>query len=97
MTFLGKDKRYSSAKALIESGHIRSFREIFDHIPKTVVYQDLQVNFKRFSKAILDPSKLTIGELRTLAEMFEYDPKKLLDMAYEQTLTVKQRPAKKKT
>lgn len=91
------DSRYTTIKVLMESGHITTFRKIFDYIPKTVVYKDLRVNFKRFSKAILDPSGLSLGELRTLADFFDVDTKKLIDMAYMQTLTGKNRSKGKQT
>jgi len=89
------DQRYTTIKVLMESGHITTFRQIFDYIPKTVVYKDLRVNFNRFSKAILDPSGLSMGELRTLAEFFGIDTKKLIDMAYLQMLTSNNRTKKK--
>ena len=82
------DQRYSTIKVLIQSGHIKSFRDIFNYIPKTVVYKDLGVNFNRFSKAINDPAGFSMGELRTLAEFFAVDTKKLIDMAYEQMISV---------
>lgn len=88
------DTRYSTIKVLIESGHIKSFRQIFDFIPKTVVYKDLAVNFNRFSRAILDPSAFTIKELMALAEMFDIDAKKTIDMAYEQVMVTKKRRQK---
>jgi hypothetical protein len=78
------DQRYTTIKVLIQSGHIKSFRDIFNYIPKTVVYKDLRVNFNRFSKAVNDPAGLSLAELRTLAEFFEVDTKKLIDMAFEQ-------------
>ena len=83
------DQRYTTIKVLIESGHITTFRKIFDYIPKTIVYKDLRVNFKRFSKGILDPSRFSLGELRRLAEFFGMDTKQLIDMAYEQTKSAK--------
>lgn len=86
-----RDSRYGIIKALIQSGHVRSFREIFNYIPKTVVYRDLGVNFNRFSRAILDPSKFTLGELRTLAEFFEIDTKQMIDMTYAQPLMARSR------
>lgn len=88
------DQRYTTIKVLMESGHITTFRQIFDYIPKTVVYKDLKVNFTRFSKAILDPSGLSMGELRTLAEFFQIDTKKLIYMAYMQTLISKNKAKK---
>lgn len=90
------DQRYTTIKVLVESGHITTFRQIFNYIPKTIVYKDLRVNFKRFSKAILNPSGLSLGELRTLAEFFDMDTKKLIDMAYMQTLTSKSKTKRSK-
>jgi len=88
------DFRYTTIKVLIESGHIKCIRDIFQYIPKTVVYRDLGINFNRFDRAIRDPSIFRLAELRELAEMFRVDAKKLIDMAYEQSLTVKYRQKK---
>jgi hypothetical protein len=92
---MGEDQRYSTISVLIQSGHIKSFRDIFDYIPKTIVYKDLGVNFNRFSRATIDPSDLTLNELRTLAEFFGVDPKKIIDMAYEQMVTAGKSKRKK--
>jgi hypothetical protein len=87
----GRDPRYGTIKVLIESGHITSIRDIFHFIPKTTVYKDLGVNFNRFDRAILDPAIFRVEELKELAEMFEVDAKKFIDMAYEQSLTVRKK------
>ncbi len=78
------DHRYRKIKVLIESGHIKTFSEIFENIPKTVVYKDLCVNFKRFSKAIECPSLFEVRELMALAQMFGIDEKELIDFAWAQ-------------
>lgn len=82
------DPRYDAVRVLIETGHIKSFPDIFQYIPKTNVYKDLGVNFNRFSRAIIDPSILKLGELKEIAELFGIDPKKMIDMAYEQAMSV---------
>lgn len=82
------DPRYGTIKILIESGHIKSIKDIFTYIPKTTVYRDLGVNFNRFDRAINDPSVFRMQELIILSELFQVDAKKLIDMAYEQMLTV---------
>lgn len=79
-------------KVLIEAGHIKSIRDIFQFIPKTTVYRDLGINYNRFNRAIFDPSIFRIAELVQLAEFFEVDARKFIDMAYEQSLTVKRKP-----
>lgn len=85
---MGGDQRYTTIKVLIQSGHIKSIRDIFQFIPKTIVYKDLGVNFNRFNRAIIDPSKFTLAELRTLGEFFGVETRTMIDMAYEQMLTV---------
>ena len=82
------DPRYDAVRVLIETGHIKSFPDIFHYIPRTTVYKDLGVNFNRFSKAIYDPSMFRMEELKEIAELFGIDPKKMIDMAYEQTMKV---------
>jgi hypothetical protein len=89
------DQRYTTIRVLIQSGHIKSFRDIFQFIPKTVVYRDLGVNFNRFSRAIIDPAKFTLEELRTLADFFGVDTKTMIDMAYDQMITVSRSRRKK--
>jgi hypothetical protein len=84
-----KDARYDIIKVLIAAGKITSISDIFVYIPKTIVYQDLGINFNRFVRAITDPAIFKLGELRKLAEMFGVDAKKIVDMAYEQSLTLK--------
>jgi len=90
------DNRYNTIKVLIDSGHITSFPDIFNFIPKTVVYKDLQVNFNRFSKAVHNPAKLTMDELLKLAEMFKVDPRLIVDMAFKQILAVRHKGRKKR-
>jgi hypothetical protein len=86
---MAKDRRYSTVKVLIETGNIKSFREIFDHIPKSVVYSDLGMNYTRFAKLIESPTLFTLQELITLAGFFTLDPKLMIDLAYTQHITGK--------
>jgi hypothetical protein len=57
-------------------------KEIFDHIPKSVVYSDLGMNYTRFVKLIDNPILFTLQELITLAGFFGVDPKVIVDLAY---------------
>lgn len=88
------DPRYSTIKVLIEAGHKKTIRDIFQFNPKTTVYKDLGINFNRFDRAIRDPSIFRLAELRQLAEMFNVDARKFIDMAYEQALTIKYKQKK---
>ena len=84
-----KDTRYATIKILIAAGHIKSFRDIFQHIPKSVVYGDLGVNFERFTKLLKNPATFTLQELITLSGFFDMEPLAIINMVYEQHLADK--------
>ncbi len=92
---MAADPRYSTIKVLIDAGHIKCIRDIFVFIPKTIVYKDLGANFNRFDKAIIDPSLFKLKELITLADMFGVDAKRMIDMAYEQAMSLPKSRRKK--
>jgi len=71
-----KDPRYLSLKYLIKKGDITTFKEIFDHIPYTVVAHDLHTNNNRMKKMIANPGLFHLGEVYQMAELIGYDPKK---------------------
>lgn len=79
-----KDKRYKSVKNLIESGHITLFREIFDTLPKSVVYKDLGMNNDRFTNLMNNVELFLINDLFRIAELIETEKRKILEVAYNQ-------------
>jgi hypothetical protein len=91
-----RDARYDIIKVLIEAGKITSIQDIFTYIPKTIVYKDLGINFNRFDRAIIDPSIFRLAELKELAKMFNMDPRKMIDLAYMQSLSIKNRSIESK-
>jgi hypothetical protein len=88
------DPRYSRVKTLIEAKHITEFKQIFDHIPKTVVYQDLGMSFEKFSGLLKKPSLFKLNDLIKLAEKIELNPRVIIELAllqYEADHTKKKR------
>jgi hypothetical protein len=81
---MAKDNRYNTVKILIEGGHVKTFAEIFQHIPPSVVSNDFGSNYTRFVKLIDNPSDFKLRELYTLASQFEVDSKVMVDLAYNQ-------------
>ena len=47
---LQRDYRYGYIKLLLADGKIQSFLDIFDHVPKTIVANDLGKNVGRFTE-----------------------------------------------
>jgi len=77
---MAKDRRYTTARHLIVDGHTKSFRDIFNDIPKSVVARDLGINNVRFSKLINNVELFVLGELYRIAGLIEIERKALLDL-----------------
>lgn len=91
---MARDNRYQVVKRLIEANDITTFQQIFDFIPKRVVYGDLGLNYARFQRLFGKPEKLTLAELLKLSQLIECEPHKLFDIATA-FKTPKKRAAKK--
>jgi hypothetical protein len=87
---MAKDKRYTTAKNLITAGYIKSFREIFDTIPKSVVARDLGVNSMRFNKLIKHVDRFSLKDLFLIASFFEVEERVMIDLIYQQYLIDKE-------
>lgn len=79
-----KDARYKTVKILIEGGHITTFTQIFDHIPKSTVNSDFGGHYTRFNRLVIDPSDLKLREVYTLAGLFEVEEEALLKLVFNQ-------------
>lgn len=79
-----KDKRYTTVKNLISGGHIKNFREIFDTLPKSVVYKDLGMNNTRFTNLMYHVELFIVQDLFRIADLLGTDKKHLLDLIYQQ-------------
>jgi len=90
-----KDKRYTLVKNQISGGYIKTFREIFDIIPKTVVGKDLKIHNVRFGNMLNDTTLLELGDLYRIAALIDVDEKIILDLAHAQYLADKKTRKKK--
>jgi len=68
-----KDKRFITAGKLIRSNEIKSFSEIIDTVPKTVVAKHLGINPERFNRLISDIGLFVTKDLVNLADALEVD------------------------
>ena len=81
-----KDKRYKTIKNLIETGHITLFREIFDILPKSIIYKDLGMNNDRFTNLMNNVELFLIIDLFRIADLIETEKRKILELIYNQYL-----------
>lgn len=75
---MGKDRRYELIGVMHRHDGIKSFKEIFNFIPKTVLAKDLQKNSYGINAIIKEPWKLTRVEIAKLSTLLEID---ILDLA----------------
>jgi hypothetical protein len=81
-----KDPRYHSVKALIETGRINRFSEIFLYIPKSVLAYDLKINNARMSTLIVRTEQFSLEQLFKIAELIETDKRVVFELAYQEYL-----------
>ena len=86
---MAKDSRYASLKVLIESGHTKSFRQIFEHIPRSKVRHDLGMGFRRFERLYQNPQYFTLNDLNILARFIGIDPMKIIELANQKVISDK--------
>jgi hypothetical protein len=92
---MAKDRRYTIAKNEILGGHVKTFREIFDVIPKTVVTKDMKIHNIRFNMLIDNVHRFELDELYHLAALLDLEEKIILDLAHAQYLVEKKTKRKK--
>jgi hypothetical protein len=68
-----KDPRYKVVKIMIQANAIKTFKEIFTHLPKSIVAKDLRTNNNRMTNLIKDPAGFRVGEVETMAKMIGVD------------------------
>jgi plasmid maintenance system antidote protein VapI len=89
-----KDKRYDTVKKLIKGGHIKSFSEVLENIPKTNVARDLKMHHQTFEKLINFPEKFALEDAIKIASLIEVDDMVVIELIYNQY--VKERKPKRK-
>lgn len=81
---MARDARYTTIKNLIDAGYIKSFRDMFPTIPKSVVARDLGMNNARFTILMNDVKRFTLDELYRLAGFLAIDEMKMFELTHQQ-------------
>ena len=84
-----KDHRYKTVRVLIESGIITEFNQIFLYIPKSVVSEDMGINYSRFVRLLQQVELFRLKELIMMSGFFEVDGKAFIELAHSQYMTDK--------
>jgi hypothetical protein len=86
---MAKDKRYKTVRNLITAGYVKSFPEILDTIPKTVIANDLKMHHQTFTKLIKYPDRFTFKDAFRIASLIEVDEFTIVNLIYTQCTTAK--------
>ena len=81
---MAKDRRYNTVKNLITAGYIKSFSEILETIPKTIVAHDLGMHHQTFDKLIKYPERFTFKDAFRIASLIEVDDMVIINLIYNQ-------------
>jgi hypothetical protein len=79
-----RDPRYKAVKILIEGRHITEFKEIFTHVPKTIMAHDLGTNNNRMTRLIAHVDQFTLAELYKISDLLDVDYKTIFVLAHTQ-------------
>ena len=79
-----RDARLKIAKELIESGNLKTFRDIFLYVPKTEISRKLGINYTRFLTLVKNPKRLRYEETYSLARIFEVSVRTLSELIHNQ-------------
>ena len=66
---MANDYRYNHVKSIWSAEDLKSFNQMFTIIPKSIVSDDLGVNYGRFAKKANDPVLFTFKEALEIADL----------------------------
>lgn len=78
---IGRDKRYSYVKPLVEAGKIKTLNDIFEVVPKTVVATDVGKRTTEFSELMNKVQKFTLELLFIIGSLCDLDDETIVRLA----------------
>jgi hypothetical protein len=75
---MAKDVRYKTVQEMIRARGIKTFSEIFEQIPRSIVATDMGTNNNRMRDLIKYPLQLKLLEVDKLAALFGCTPDQLI-------------------
>ena len=79
-----KDRRYKTVNRLIKGGHLDTFKEIFDTLPKSVMAGDLGKHNVAFTRLINNTQLLRVLDISKIAALLDIEERVLLDLILKQ-------------
>lgn len=90
-----EDDRYGRLKILIESGHIKELREVFDGMVLTNVAADIGMKYQRLLYLLKRPRSIKVGDIESFAWLLKVDETKIFELIMTQKENDKKSKKKK--
>jgi predicted phosphatase len=81
---MAKGSGYEALKILIDAGNITEFRQIFRHVNRTKVAEDLGIHYRLFKTMVEKVDEFALKHLFTLADLIGVDDQTVLQLVYAQ-------------
>lgn len=83
---MNKEKQARQIRSMIDKGEITLFKEIFDYYDITPIINHLRTNHATLTGYITNVSLIRIGKIIQIAEYFDVDERKMINIVYNQIL-----------
>jgi len=83
---MAKDKRYTRLSQLISAGKVHSLNDCFDVVAKSVIAEDMKIEWGRFNTKLDDIQKFTFQQFYRFAGQLDVDAElvfRLFDNQYK--------------
>ncbi|GGH59641.1 hypothetical protein GCM10011379_06640 [Filimonas zeae] len=81
---------FSTAKKLIDSGHIQNIKDLLDTVPKTRLARAMKTAPERFNKLIENPPLFTFEDAYKIADLIGVDERTLVLIIHEEKVRQQQ-------
>ena len=88
---VNRDRRYDLISTLFKDDKIRTFNDIFEFVPKTVVATNMGKKVDRFTEMMNKVEKFKLEEVFTIAKLCEVDEFEMLQLVYKEYLKQKKK------
>jgi hypothetical protein len=92
---MSKDRRYTIVKNLITAGYIKTFREVFETLPKSIMARDLGMNNTRFTNLMNNVDGFFLRDIIRMAVLLEISETTMYELIWQQ-YTIDKKSKKKK-
>ncbi|HTJ15106.1 MAG TPA: hypothetical protein VL547_23880 [Dinghuibacter sp.] len=88
---MATDPRFEAAKALIETGKLIKFNDLFEIIPKSVMAEEISHSYASFVAKMENPQRWTLGNVSDMATVIGIPADELAKVIFR---SIKRRPNK---